>query len=138
MQLFIKIGDILLQYHLVRISVTDSDKNGNHIGWRHLQFRFYDVMLFIQWYPHGAAQSFCGCRQEYVFSITHQMVESGFSLETYVPFNSLHLKTGITTQGVFLSIVYCLGICHLNNLVPLIFRHLSDRYMILSQKVLDN
>lgn len=45
-----------------------------------------------------------------MFSITHQMVANGFYFETYSPFNSFDLKSGITTYGASFNIVYCLGI----------------------------
>ena len=48
MQLFIKVGGILLQFHLIRICITDPDESRNHISRRYFQLRFHYVMLFIQ------------------------------------------------------------------------------------------
>ena len=44
-----------------------------------------------------------------IFSITHQMVAKGLSLETYSPFSCFDLNKGIITYGASLSMVNCLG-----------------------------
>ena len=45
-----------------------------------------------------------------IFSMTHQIVEKGFSFETYPELSSLHLNTGIITYGALLLPRHCIGV----------------------------
>ena len=91
-QLFIKIGGILLQFNLIWICITDPDENRNHISRWYLQLRFHYVILFIQRYPHGTAKSFCGCCQQYVLN--------------YAPDRGKRIQSGYIGAIQFLALEY--------------------------------
>ena len=83
MQLFFKIGNILLQYCLFRICVADSDEDWNHISRWNFQFFFHDIMFFIQRNTHGTAKVFCCCRQEDILNMVIDICHTEFKFDNF-------------------------------------------------------